>query len=186
MTSGIEQWIFETHTQDTVWRWVKGLHYFSFKRAYGGHANDGDKMMARIRYKDREDMLNKLEALGIYIETLPIDEPFPEIGRTYSWEEFMKYKVRIWAYPELEAPCFQLLCGKEVFIWVDKTTIEFSIAGTQDGNIYNVSEDDILLCKEIESLFDSLGWQDLKQDSTYTTEHQIDKKVMEERYGYWK
>jgi hypothetical protein len=58
------------------------------------------------------------------------------------------------------------------------------VAGTRDGNIYEVSKDDVLLCKEIESLFDSLGWQDLKQDSTYTTEHRIDKKVMEERYGY--
>jgi hypothetical protein len=41
-------------------------------------------MITNIRYTDREDMLNKLDALGIHIETLPIDEPFPEIGRTYS------------------------------------------------------------------------------------------------------
>ena len=36
-------WLFELHSKQTIRAWVRQLRYFYYKRAWGGHANDGEE-----------------------------------------------------------------------------------------------------------------------------------------------
>ena len=58
-----DSWLFERHSKEEIRRWVDNLRYSYFKRAWGGHANDGDEFTLTLTYKDRDDLVNILKSL---------------------------------------------------------------------------------------------------------------------------
>lgn len=52
-----DKWLFEQHAKSTIRAWIRQLRYFYFKRAWGGHANDGDEFQVAFTYTDRQDLI---------------------------------------------------------------------------------------------------------------------------------
>lgn len=150
-----EDWICQSYSKEKISNWVKNLKYFYFKRAWGGHANDGDEFIAHIDIENDNELLEKLIALGIEIKKIPDDYPRPEVGKTYSGEEFSKFKSEI-SRLKIEQPCHTSLFGVKCFVYVCRG-IEIKLSGGLDGNLYNVSDIDYENCKLIEKGLEQIG-----------------------------
>lgn len=163
-----DNYLFEKHSEQTIIKWLRQLQYFCFKRAWGGHANDGDQFQVAFLYSDRQDLLNKITQLGLNLNIIPYDFPRPIIGKSYSVEELNKFKSEINNFTDLEQPGRSIILGHKVFIWINDNSILITISGTQDGNYYEVTEEDFEVCLELEKHFDSLGWQKIIDKSLET------------------
>lgn len=153
-----ERWLLQTHDRAALGRWVRGLRYFRFVRAWGGHANDGDSFVAWVRFADRPDLYTKLNQLGVVLHTIPANAPQPEVGRAYTAEEFEQFPVTVQSQPGLEQPGHIKIAGQPVFVWIGEQHIELSVSGMKDGNRYEVSEADFDAARVLEAEFDRLGW----------------------------
>lgn len=158
-------YMFESHSMQEVARWVQKLNYFYFVRAWGGHANDGDTFQAGILFTDRTDLEEKLSKLGIVPGVIGPDDPQPIIGKSYPGTEFMKFKTPVRIFPDMEQPGHVNLAGQKAFVTVGNGTINFSVSGRADNNLYEVSEADFLACMKIEKVFEHLNWQTFKDTS---------------------
>lgn len=158
-------WLFERHPKQQIMAWVAQLRYFYYKRAWGGHANDGDEFQVAFSYSDRKDLTHRLGQLGLTLATIPEDFPRPVIGQAYSGIEFERFKSEIERYPDVEQPGHTKIFGRKVFIWVHANSIHIAVSGTKDNNSYEVSEDDFRVCLDLENHFDSLGWDVIKDNS---------------------
>jgi len=156
-----ETWIFEQHPKEEIQRWINQLHYFEFKRAWGGHANDGDEFKVAFSFEDEKDLLYKLNQIGITVNTIPDNYPRAIIGKSYSYEEFKVFKSEILGFPNLEQPGgSQKVFGEQVFIWVNGNHyFEVTVSGSKDGNYFDVTEEDFDKCLRLEKEFDLLGWK---------------------------
>jgi hypothetical protein len=155
-------YLFETHSKGEIIKWATNLHYFYFIRAWGGHANDGDRFEAVIKYADRQDLINKLAKLDISFQKIPEDYPEPIVGKAYSTNEFETFKNSIKDFRDLEQPGNTCVKGIKCFIWIESGEILFSISGTDDNNPYNVSNADFESCKSLERIFDANNFKDVK------------------------
>lgn len=151
-----DKWLFERHAKSTIRAWIRQLRYFYFKRAWGGHANDGDEFQVAFTFTDRQDLIHKFGQLGLTLNTIPEDFPRPVIGPA---DEYHKLKNRINPFTDLEQPGHSLIFGHKAFIWVHEYSIHITVSGTQDDNRYEVTEDDLKVCVDLEKQFDHLGWQ---------------------------
>ena len=151
-------WLFQRHSKQLLSEWVKQLRYFHFIRAWGGHANDGDSFKAAFNYEGRQDLVDRLEQLGVTLEIIPDNYPRLVIGQPYPYEEFEKFKSEIRGHEDLEQPKYRVVFGHSVFIWVSENGIEISVSGTKDGDRYEVSSADFDVCLNLEKDFDGLGW----------------------------
>lgn len=154
-----DNYLFERHPKETVRSWLLHFRYFYFKRAWGGHANDGDEFQVAFSFTDREDLINKTGKLGLSLNKIPDDFPRLVIGRSYTGEEFSQSKSEIKAFPDLEQPGYSIIFGHSAFIWVYDKSIRITVAGTRDNNRYEVSEADFDVCIALERHFDALGWR---------------------------
>ena len=154
-----DNWLFERHSRQTIREWLGQLRYFYYKRAWGGHANDGDEFQVAFLFTDKEDLLNKIGQLGLTLNVIPNDSKRPIIGLPYPADEYNKFKNEIKQFTDLEQPGKTIIFGKKVFIWILNNSIQIIISGTRDGNRYEVTEDDLNVCIELEKQFDNLGWQ---------------------------
>lgn len=145
-------YLFEKHDKPTVKRWVNALAYGFFKRAWGGHANDGDHFGIWFTYQSRKELFYILEALSIELKRIPNDDPKPVAGKPYSFAEFEKFKREIKDYPGFEQPLHIKIAGIPCFVWIEKGRISLSLSGAADGNRYDVSEKDFENCMIIEQL----------------------------------
>ena len=159
-----DTWLYETHSKEQISEWANGLKYFYFFRAWGGHANDGDSFKASIKFSNRQDLIDKLSKLGITLATIPADHPRPVIGKSYTHEEYKRFKNEIKDFPDLEQHSHRLINGSRCFVWAEKGSISFSVFG-EDGDLYSSSQADFETCKNIESSFDKAGFQDQKDNS---------------------
>jgi hypothetical protein len=159
------KWLFEHHSEHTIREWLQQLRYFYFKRAWGGHANDGDEFQVAFSFFERQDLINKIGQLGLSLNVIPDDFPRPVIGQSYPSEEFYKFKSDIKQFRDLEQPGHSIIFGHKVFIWVHGNSFNISISGTRDSNYYYVTEDDFKVCMELEKQFDNLGWQNIVDKS---------------------
>ena len=50
-----EQYLFQGHSRGELRAWAQRLRYFRFCRAYGGHANDGDRLLVAVRHEGEAD-----------------------------------------------------------------------------------------------------------------------------------
>jgi hypothetical protein len=149
-----EDYICERHPKSEIMQWVNSLRYFLFKRAWGGHANDGDEFQLWIRFADETDLVDKLRQLGITLNRLPDDTPKPIIGKAYSHEEYEDFKSEIPNFPHWEQPMHREIFGESVFVWVHKgNQIEINISG-----YYEVSAADFEKCARLEKHLDVLDW----------------------------
>lgn len=160
-----DNWLFERHAKQTIRIWLKQLRYFYFKRAWGGHANDGDEFQVAFSFTDRQDLINRMGQLGLILNTIPDEFPKPVVGQSYPADEFGKFKNEINQFPDLEQPGHSTIFGHNVFIWVNKHSMQLSISGTKDGDCYEVTEDDFNVCLELEKHFEHLGWQKILDKS---------------------
>lgn len=48
------KWVTQEHSLETLQRWTSRLNAFRYCRMYGGHANDGDSLIARFKGSDEE------------------------------------------------------------------------------------------------------------------------------------
>jgi hypothetical protein len=153
-----DNWLFERHSKQTIREWLSKLRYFYFKRAWGGHANDGDEFQIGFSFTDRQDLIYKIGQLGLTLNTIPNDFPRPVIGQPYTAEEYREFKSEIKPFSDLEQPGHSIIFGHKAFIWVHDNSIRITISGTRDNNLYEVTEDDLKVCIELEKQFDYLGW----------------------------
>jgi hypothetical protein len=156
-----DKWLFERHSKQTIREWLGKLRYFYFKRAWGGHANDGDEFHFAFLFKERQDLINMMEQLGLTLNTIPVDFPRPVIGQSYTMAEFDKFKNEIPHFTDIEQPGHRKISGHKAFICVHDKSIYLKISGTRDDNNYEVTEDDLQVCIELEKTFDNLRWQNI-------------------------
>jgi hypothetical protein len=127
--------LFERHSKVTIKKWLRELRYFYLIRAWGGHANDGDEFQVAFKFSDEQDLISKLQQLG-----LKVHDCFEQPGRS-------------------------ILFGYEAFVWVNENSVFITVSGTKDNNPYEVSEDDFKACRELEKCFDNLSWLSLRDNS---------------------
>lgn len=152
-------WLFELHSKLKIKEWLKEFRYFYYKRAWGGHAGDGDEFQVAFLFTGLQDLKDKMGQLGFTLNTIPSDFPRPVMGQAYTAEEYNKFKNKIPAFDGFEQPGHILIFGHKAFIWVQSGSIHITVSGTRDGNRYEVSGDDFKVCVELEKHFDSLGFQ---------------------------
>ena len=162
-----DKWLFQRHSKDEVKKWVKQLRYFYFERAWAGHNNDNYRFVASFRYNFKEDLLDKLHRLGIEVNVLPPDTPRPIVGVSYPAEEFWKFKISVRRFPDLEQPGITTINSLPCHIYIDDTSFQISVSGTKDGNVYEVTAEDLKVCKHLEAFFDTL---DLERERDFEIE----------------
>lgn len=145
-------WLFQQHTQQTVKKWVQQLRFFYFKRAWGGQANDGDEFQVAFLFTDKQDLIHKVEQLGLTLPTMPNDSQNPLTTTIYS-------PSKIPQFPDLAQLGHCIVFGHKAFVWVNNYSIHIGISGTKDNNYYEVTEDDFNACLELEKHFEHLDWQ---------------------------
>jgi len=177
-----DNWLFERHSKQTIIEWLSQLRYFYYKRAWGGHANDGDEFQVAFIFSDRQDLINKVRLLGLTLNTIPDDYPKPLIGQSYPSEEFAKFKNGIKKFPDLEQIGHATIFEHKVFIWIHDNSINITIAGTKDENRYEVSKDDFEVCLKLESQFDNLDWKNIIDKSLEKSVCCISKEKYPELY----
>jgi hypothetical protein len=178
-----DNWLFERHSKQTIREWLSQLRYFYYKRAWGGHANDGDEFQVAFAFMDRQDLLNKITQLGLALKSIPDDFPRPVIGQPYPADEYNILKIKIKQFTDLEQPGYTIIFGNKVFVWVYDYSIQITISGTKDDNRYEVTEDDLKVCIELEKQFDNLGWQKIIDNSLEKSICCISKTRYPELYG---
>ena len=153
------KWLFQVHSKDELKEWVKQLRYFYFVRAWGGHNDDNDRFVASFRYNSKENLLDKLQRLGIKANILPPDTPRPVVGVSYPADEFWKFKITVRRFADLEQPGKTTINSLPCHIYIDDGSIQISVSGTKNGNVYEVTNEDLEICKQLESFFDKLDLQ---------------------------
>jgi hypothetical protein len=125
-------WLFQRHPEPVVRRWVQGLRYFHFTRAWGGQANDGDSFEVRFPIRDWNDLRAKLADLKVPLSGRGLDD--------------------------FEQPSWCIVTGRSVFVYVEGGSLLLAVSGAADGDRYEVSEEDFRACQEIERLLERLPW----------------------------
>jgi hypothetical protein len=58
-------YFFRRHSFEELRAWTETMRFFRFCRAIGGHANDGDLLVAAVRVESQADLAAVAAALGI-------------------------------------------------------------------------------------------------------------------------
>jgi len=176
-------WLFERHPKPTIRAWLGQLRYFYYKRAWGGHANDGDEFQVAILFTDRQDLMYRMGQVGLTLPITPNDFPKPAPAESPPTNEYNEIKTRIKKFPDLEQPGHCIIFGHKVFLWVHDQAIHITVSGTRDGNHYEVSEDDLKICVALEKYFDHLAWQKIIDKSLEDSVCCISQTKYPELYG---
>lgn len=145
-----DAYLFRSHSQSIVVRWSNELKYGFYKRAWGGHANDGDEFGIWLNYVSKDELFQILNALNISLKKIPENYPRPLVGKNYSYEEFQKFKNEIKDFPEYEQPSHISISSVPCFCWIENGKLCFSFSGAEDGNRYEVTETDFNNCLAVE------------------------------------
>jgi hypothetical protein len=173
-----DTWICQSHSKEKISSWVKNLKYFYFKRAWGGHANDGDEFITHIDFDN--DLKSKLITLGLEIKEIPDDYPRPVVGKSYTGEEYSKFKSEIPGL-KIEQPCHISLFGIKCFVYVTNG-IEIKLSGGKDNNPYEVSDVDFENCMLIEKELDRIGLIPDRSGKYETSVTYLTKRLYEDYY----
>jgi hypothetical protein len=148
------KYLFAQHDQATIRKWAVSLSYFRFCRAYGGHANDGDRFLAALAYMDELDFLAILETLGLTPNTLPPQPAITQPAITQPDQHFPEaienFKFRVKDLPHLEQIGFCQIDDAPCFLWASLGIMTLTVAGAE-GNSYEVTEKDFQQAKRIET-----------------------------------
>lgn len=145
-----ERYLFSSHSQTELVSWARSLEFFRFCRAYGGHANDGDRLLVAVRIESELDLVAVFDQLGIGVQRLPEDNPRPLPGVQYSAAEFGKFVSRIQQFPSIGQPGAVRLAGAAVWGWVHAGRLDLEIRDAD--NPYDVSAAAITSARLVEPL----------------------------------
>lgn len=147
-----ESRLFEKHEKSVVKKWIKTLKYGFFKRAWGGHANDGDEFGIWLKYQNKLELFEILDGLQIQLELIPKNHPKAIAGKKYDRVEIEKFKSKIKDFPEFEQPLHVEIQSINCFCWIENGHICLKFSGQEDGNEYEVSELDFKNCLQVEQV----------------------------------
>lgn len=177
-----EERLFQNNSKEEISRWGKGLQYFHYMRARGGHNCEGDSFCVYFLYNDREDLIDKLSKIGISLITLEEGFISYDPTKSYSFDDLDKLKVTIGPFSDLEQPQHVSIFGKKVHVWVLDNCFEVSVSGSKDNALYRVSESDFEACLELEKQFDALGWKNILDENIKTQSHCISERIYPELF----
>ena len=177
-----DQWLFQSHSKDEIRKWIQGLKYGFFKRAWGGHANDGDSFEIWLKYDSKSELFEILERLRIKLNEIPVDYPRPIPGKSYQWKEFQKFKNEIKDLSNYEQPTHINIDGIPCFCWIENRQITFSFSGAEDDNRYEVTDADFKNCQALERIIDENGLKDFVTRDYENRITCISKKVYPELF----
>lgn len=177
-----EERLFQNNTKKELMQWCSSLRYFHYMRSRGGHNCEGDSFCVYFRYTGIDDLIAKLNLLGINLNK--VEEGFIAFDpfESYSFEDLDKLKMTITRYPEYEQPQYVEIFGHKVHIWMMNSRFEISVSGTKDGRTYKVSDADFDVCIALEKEFDKLGWYDLLDEEIKQQVHCVSKEKYPELY----
>lgn len=177
-----EERLFQNNTKEEVMRWSQNLQYFHYMRSRGGHNCEGDSFCVYFKYTDREDLINKLQQIGVTLNKL--EEGFIAFDpfESYSIDDLDKLKITIAHLSDLEQPQYVEVFGYKAHIWVISGRFEISISGTKDGQTYKVSEEDFQVCQSLETEFDKLGWSAILDEEIKQQIHCVSKEMYPELF----
>lgn len=177
-----EDRLFQNNTKEDVLRWFDQLQYFHYTRSRGGHNCEGDSFCVYFKYTDRTDLESKLNQLGIKLSLLQEGDISFNPSKSYSFDELDKLKITISRFNDLEQPQHSTINGCNVHVWVLDNIFEISVSGTKEGNTYKVAEEDFIVCRSIEGLFDKLEWRELVDEEIKKHPHCISEVVYPELF----
>ncbi|MEU7893312.1 hypothetical protein AB0B45_10630 [Nonomuraea sp. NPDC049152] len=138
------------HSPAELRAWATSLAYFRFCRAYGGHANDGDRLLVSLRTETEADLLAVMSALGLAAVRLPADNPRPVEGVGYSAAEFAAFVPPMPRFPHFAQPGHVLIAGRPAHVWSAAETLSLSLNDERD--VYEVTDATVESAKVIERL----------------------------------
>jgi hypothetical protein len=150
-----EAYLYERHARSELAAWAPTLRYFRYCRAYGGHANDGDTLLASISIQYRSALESVLRQLGIPLVILPPDNPTPEVGVSYRGDQFMQFQHGIKQFPDIKQPGHVRLSDVAAHVWVFSDRLTISLA--DEDNAYEVTAPTIASAHRVEMLLEPLA-----------------------------
>ncbi|MDX3102087.1 hypothetical protein [Nonomuraea angiospora] len=150
-------YLYERHPPARLHTWARELAYFRFCRAYGGHANDGDQLLAGLRVETRDDLVRTLSTLGVPVTWLDPDTPRPVPGVAYAAAEFARFPAAMPRFPGIGQPGHVEIAGQRAHVWSHGDRLDLSVADTVDP--YNVSDAAVASAKAIEALLAPIAGQ---------------------------
>ncbi len=130
---------FGRHSEAELTEWARTLSIFRFCGAIGGHANDGDQLMAGLRYSSSDDLADLAAALGITLWRVP-------------WLR-LNDANQIPDAPRWQQPDRQSLGGVSVFVYAEHGILNICIAGAA-GDPYSVTQADVDQARIVERLLE--------------------------------
>ncbi|HEX8693846.1 MAG TPA: hypothetical protein VF746_15600 [Longimicrobium sp.] len=149
-----ERYLFEQHSRETLQAWARKLGVFRFRRARGGHANDGDSLDVAFSYETEEQLLSFFRHVGFQPVVHSAEPPRPVPGRPYRQDEFAAFPSIIPNTRWIEQPGHCTLSGIKVFMWCGNHRITISV---HSG--YDVTEEDVENAARLELLLKALPFE---------------------------
>ena len=138
------RYLFEAHPEATLRAWARRLRLFRFFRAFGGHAGDGDALLAAFRYATVDELLGFFAFAGLppAIHATKPAQPVP--GTAYPHEEFAAFASLIPGTQWIEQPGHCRIAGRPAFVWCDRDRIRISLHTGWDVTEANVVDAEAL------------------------------------------
>ncbi|HTL80393.1 MAG TPA: hypothetical protein VL651_01740 [Bacteroidia bacterium] len=162
--------IFGNYERADVLKWINDFRYFTFAR--GGlneFVTDGDEFVVSFSFDGKEDLLEKMKALGIELKAIVPGEKTFDRKVNVSKENAVTLPDPIVSFPELAQPKFQNILGVNVYVFIGEGYFWIAVSNTiKSGEWWKVTPADVECCMKMEKLFDQLGW---RSSRVYHTEN---------------
>ena len=161
------EYLYRDHSESELRDWASRLKMFRFFRAYGGHANDGDRLELALKYDDVDNLLSLLKSLGVSPVVYDEKPEQPVPGVKYSSDEFSAFPSLIKDTEWVGQPGVQTVFGAEQFIWCESGLVVVSIS----TGSYEVTTKDVEVAEKLEA-----SWGDFQRiivDPPRDTRHYI-------------
>lgn len=157
-------YLFRDHPEDELRAWARSLRFFRFVRAGGGLLNDGDRLMAALRFRGREDFLALCAALGLLVERTAEHVSIAADTRGRSFEE----RTPIQILPEFLQTGSAIVGDVPCYTWVSPGA-RLEIFVTDAADAYTVTASAVEAAREIERTLEGHAGRivDPPEDSRY-------------------
>ncbi|NLZ73524.1 MAG: hypothetical protein GX905_06870 [Bacteroidales bacterium] len=174
--------LYENHNRSTLRRWCESLNFFHYMRARRGHNCEGDTFAAHFTHDDREDLIDKLNQLGIELKKVSTEDLVFDPFKSYSFDDLDRIKYTIPGFDDLIQPNQEVIFGYSVHMCVQQNHFEIIVVGTKTGSAYEVTEEDFNSCLAIEKEFKRLNWQRFLDAEIKKQPHCISEYLYPELY----
>ena len=147
--------IFESYDKEKLLLQIQKLKYFCFLRGrLNSYVTDGDEIIIHIEYCSKEELITKLEFLGVKIKIL---KPNDEISYGKSWPECLNYPTPSRPYPEIAEPAIQTIFGEKVSIYISDNYFSMSVINSDQEKWFLVNNKQILSAIKIENELENIN-----------------------------